>query len=115
MLKLVSFSFSPSAFPASLQTSTVQACNAMTGVEMSIFEKIDTARHRRDIYLCRPMSQPDATGFSGAEPDGIPNPSVLFEAPSQEPTIPAKSVTPLDDSVRRLNPQRPPVSKTTEA
>lgn len=62
---------------------------------MSIFEKIDTARHRRDIYLCRPMSQPDATGFSGAEPDPIePNPSAFIEDYSTEHSIPGKSATP---------------------
>ena len=62
---------------------------------MRIFEKIDTARHRRDINLCRPVSQPDATGFSVAEPDGIPNPSASFEDYSEEHTIPAKSATPI--------------------
>jgi len=82
---------------------------------MPIFKKIDTERHRRDIFLCDPVSQPDATGFSGAEPDAIPNPLVSFEAPSQEPTIPAKSVKPIADSVRRVNRQGPPVSKSTEA
>jgi hypothetical protein len=77
---------------------------------MSIFEKIDTARHRRDIYLCRPVSQPDATGFSGAEPDAIPNPSGSLEDSLEEPVIPVKSVTPLANSAHRLNPQKPPVS-----
>lgn len=38
---------------------------------MKIFEKIDTERHRRDINLCRPVSQPDATGFSGVEPEAM--------------------------------------------
>ena len=62
---------------------------------MRIFEKIDTARHRRDINLCRPVSQPDATGFSGAEQEAIePTPSALIEYYSAEHTIPGKSVTP---------------------
>ena len=71
---------------------------------MRIFEKVDTARHRRDINLCTPVSQPDATGFSVAEPDAIPNPPVLFHDSSEEPTIPPKTVTPIANSVRLLNP-----------
>jgi hypothetical protein len=82
---------------------------------MPIFKKIDTERHRRDIFLCGPVSQPDATGFSVADPDAISNPSVSFDDFSQEPTIPAKTVTPIANSVRRLNPQRPLVFKSTEA
>ena len=82
---------------------------------MSIFEKIDTARHRKDINLCRPVSQPDATGFSGAEPEEIPTPSGSFEDSSGKPTIPVKSVTPIANSVRRLNPQTPTASNSTEA
>ncbi len=62
---------------------------------MKIFEKIDIARHRRDINLCRPVSQPDATGYSGAESDGIPDPSESFEVSSEEHTIPVKSATPI--------------------
>lgn len=63
---------------------------------MSIFEKIDTERHRRDINLCRPVSQPDATGFSVAESDAIkPNPSAFSDDYSGEHTIPGKSVTPI--------------------
>ena len=41
------------------------------------------------------MSQPDATGFSGAEPDAIePIPSPFIEDYSTEHTIPGKSTTP---------------------
>jgi hypothetical protein len=95
MIKLVRFYFSPSAFPASLQTSIVQARSVMPGVEMSIFEKIEPARHRRDMYLCRPVSQPDATGFSGAEPDAIEStPSAFIDDYLIEHTIPGKSATP---------------------
>jgi hypothetical protein len=67
----------------------------MAGAKMGIFEKIDTARHRRDINLCRPVSQPDATGFSGAEPEAIePIPSAFIEDYSTGHTIPGRSVTP---------------------
>jgi hypothetical protein len=77
---------------------------------MSIFEKIDTERHRRDMNLCRPVSQPDATGFSVAEPDAIkPNPSTFSEDYSGEHTIPGKSVTP----VSLIGIRAPGVSKST--
>lgn len=63
---------------------------------MRIFEKIDTARHRRDINLCRPVSQPDATGFSGAEPEAIePIPPARIEDYSTERPMPDKSATPI--------------------
>jgi len=81
---------------------------------MSIFEKTDRARHRRDINLCRPVSQPDATGFSVAEPDATPNPAELSYESSQGPAIPAKTVTSIGNSMR-LGPLRPPITKSTEA
>ncbi len=81
---------------------------------MSIFEKIDTARHRRDINLCKPVSQPDATGFSLSEPDTIPGPSASIEDSSVRHSVPVKTVTPIASSVRRFNSQTPAVSKSTE-
>jgi hypothetical protein len=52
---------------------------------MTIFEKIDTERHRRDINLCKPVSQSDATGHLGAEPDAIePKTSAFFADDSEE-------------------------------
>jgi hypothetical protein len=63
---------------------------------MSIIEKSDVERHRRDIDLCRPVSQRDATGFSVAEPDAIkPNPSAFSDDYLREHSIPGKSVTPI--------------------
>jgi hypothetical protein len=63
---------------------------------MSIIEKNDVERHRRDINLRRPVSQPDPTGFSVAEPDAIkPNPSAFSDDYSTEHSIPGKSVTPI--------------------
>ena len=71
---------------------------------MSIFEKIDTERHRRDIDLCKPVRQPDTTSLSGAEPASIePNPSAFNE----DRTIPDKSVTP----TLVMGTQAPAVSK----
>jgi len=78
---------------------------------MSIFKKIDTERHRRDINLCRPVSQPDATGFSVVELDEIkPTPSAFSDDYSREHTIPEKPVTPIGF----VGTQAPGVSKSTQ-
>lgn len=62
---------------------------------MSIFEKIDTERHRRDINLCKPVRQPDASGLSGVEPGAIePIPSAFNEDCSARRAIPNKSMIP---------------------
>ena len=48
---------------------------------MSLIKKSDVKNHlsphfRTKIHLCEPVSQPDATGYSVAEPDAInANPS----------------------------------------
>lgn len=63
---------------------------------MSIVEKSDRERHRRDIHLCSPVSQPDATGFSGAQPDATEtDPSTLSDDRSGTRTIPGNAVTPI--------------------
>ena len=78
---------------------------------MSIIEKSDIERHRRDINLCRPITQPDATGFSVAEPDVVkPNPSTFLHDYSREHTTPGKSVTPSGF----IGTHGPEVSKTTQ-
>src|SRR5208282_1984479 len=72
------FPFSPSAFQASLQTSIFQVSNRTTGAAMSVFNKSDVKDHLHlpprfytKMHLYPPLSQPDATGFSVAEPDAI--------------------------------------------
>jgi hypothetical protein len=72
----VVFSFSPSAFQASLQTSIFQARNRTTGAAMSNIGKSDVKNHlsprfRTKIHLCDPVSEPDATGFSAPEAEAI--------------------------------------------
>src|ERR1700722_2773864 len=67
-------SFSPSAFLASLQTSTIRLRNRTNGDAMSFVERSDAEKplslnSRTKIHLCAPESQPDATGFSEAESD----------------------------------------------
>ena len=81
---------------------------------MSIFEKIDLERHRRDINLCRPVSQPDATGFSGAEPEAIEtNSSVFLSDYSEEHRTLGKSL-PIAKSIGRIAPQEHVRPKDTE-
>jgi hypothetical protein len=76
-----------------------------------MFEKIDTARHRRDINLCRPLSQPDATGFSGDEAEAIqPNPSALVGDYTGERKRSGNSVIPTGS----IGKQAPAVSKRTQ-
>ena len=76
---------------------------------MSIFEKIDTARHRRDINLCKPQSEPDATGFSWAEPDTGTDPPEAVEGSSEKSAaILIKPLTSNGSSVRRF-PCKAPV------
>jgi len=81
---------------------------------MPIFPKIDRERHRKDIFLCSPVSQPDATGFSGTESEGTANDSESFEGSLQGRTIPAKAVKPIVDSAYSLNPPSLPLSNSTE-
>jgi hypothetical protein len=78
---------------------------------MSIIKKSDVERHSRDINLCRQVSQPDATGFSVAEPDEIMlNPSAFSEDYCREHTIPSKWATPISF----IGTQAPRVLKSTQ-
>lgn len=82
---------------------------------MSIFEKIDMGRHRRDINLCKPVSQPDATGYSGVEPGAIEViPSVSFADNSGEDSIPGRP-EPIVKPTGRIVAQEPAISKDKEA
>jgi len=79
---------------------------------MTIFERIDRQRHRRDINLCKPVSQPDATGFSGVAPDEIQPPS-FFADYSEEHSTSEKSA-PIAKSIGRVAAQKPAISKDKE-
>ncbi len=71
--------------PVSLQTSNFQVRNRTTGASMSPLKRSDVKNHLHSpfltkIHLCPPVSQPDATGYSVAEPDSTkPNPSGFAE------------------------------------
>jgi hypothetical protein len=79
---------------------------------MSIIAKTDRERHRKDINLCRPTSQPEATGFPLAEPEAIrPNPSTFSDDYSGEHAIPGKSGVPTANSAGFTGPLAHTVTK----
>lgn len=52
----------------------------MSNIRQSDVKNHLSLRFRTKIHLCEPVSQPDATGFSGADPDAIAaNPSGFSE------------------------------------
>jgi hypothetical protein len=85
---------------------------------MSIIEKRDvknhlSLRHSRDIHLCEPLSQPDATGYSVIEADAArANPSGFADDYSAEHTIAATPATPGADFADPTKPQAPETSKS---
>jgi len=75
--------FSPSALPASLQTSTFQAHNQLTGIAVSITRKTDVKNHLSARWLTqnRPQSvaeRPNVAEFSGTDQDDLELPSLSF-------------------------------------
>jgi hypothetical protein len=83
---------------------------------MTIFEKIDRVRHRRDINLCKPVTQPNTAEVSPAEPDaGQPNPPTFLKQSTTERGILAKSVTPISTPIKLMDHETPAVPDHTEA
>jgi len=83
---------------------------------MTIFEKIDTERHRRDINLCKPLSRPCTAEVSPAEPGaGKPKPPVSLKHSTAESAISANSATPISTPIRRIDQETPAVLDRTEA
>jgi hypothetical protein len=75
-----------------------------------------SSRHYRDIYLCEPVSQPDATGYSVAEAEAITaNPPAFADDYSAEHTIDAVAATPTAHSNGPTDPQAPKTSKSAQA
>jgi len=118
LMQVVLFRFSPLAFQASLQTSISKARNRTTGADMSIIEKKDkeshlSQRHRRDIFLCEPLSQPDATGYSVVLPDAAgTNPPRFADDYAAEITIAA---LPAKASANRADPADPQARSKSES
>jgi hypothetical protein len=113
--------FSPSAFPASLQTSIVQARNRTAGADMSVIKRSDVKNHLRPpfltkIHLCQPESQPDATGFSRPEPGTAKaTPSGFAADFVVEHSSPSSSLAPADHRTGSIHLQAPPASKSAQA
>lgn len=114
MIEVVAFFLLAFSIRQPLQTSTFQA-GSRTGAEMTIFEKIDTHRHRRDLDLCKAVSQPDATGFSGVVPDEAEaKPCAFFADDIEEDSLEAKSA-PIAKSTGNTAAQEPTISKDKRA
>lgn len=119
-LQLV-FPFSPSAFQASLQTSIFQVRNRPAGAAMSLIKKSDVKNHlspryRTKIHLCQPVSQPDATGYSVAEPDIIRANQSNFAADFvAEHSSPGVAATPGGHLPGSFHPETPTVAKNVPA
>jgi wyosine [tRNA(Phe)-imidazoG37] synthetase (radical SAM superfamily) len=117
----VRFPFSPSAFQASLQTSTGQECNRMTGVAMSLIKKCDVKNHlssrlRQGGHLHRPASQPDATGFSGVEPGRAePNTDPLIADLIKQASSIGPETTPIVIASSLSDAVMPAISKSAQA
>ena len=88
---------------------------------MSLIKKSDVKNHlsprfRTKIHLCQPESQPDATGFSVAEPDAIKaNPSSFADDFVAEHSSSGTSVAPADPVTGSIRPQAPTVPKSAQA
>jgi len=119
------FPFSPSASQSSLQTSIFRLSNRTNGANMSIINRTDVKNHMRPpfltkIHLCPPErppeSQPDATGFSEPEPDGMNAQSSGFAADFvAEHSSPNSSVAPGRHLPGSFHPEAPAASKSAKA
>jgi hypothetical protein len=88
---------------------------------MSLTRKSDVKNHlsprfRTKIHLCPPESQPDATGFSVAEPDATEaKPSIFAEDFVAEHSTTRVAVAPADPVIGSSRPQAPNASKSAQA
>jgi hypothetical protein len=88
---------------------------------MSLVKKSDVKNHlsprfRTKTYLNVPESQPDATGFSGAEPDPIrENPAAFSKDFTAEHSSVATTVAPADLLTGSTRPLATLVSKSAKA
>jgi len=112
---------SPLAFLASLQTSIFQARNRTTGAVMSNIRQSDVKNHlsprfRTKIHLCEPASQPDATGFSGTEPEATnAEPSIFAKDFVVDHSLSGVAVTPVLPVAVSVRPEAASDSKRAQA
>ena len=87
---------------------------------MSLIRQSDVKNHlspryRTKIHLCEPESQPDATGFSVAEPDAIQaNPSNFAEDFVAEHSSSGAALAPGNPLIGSIGPQAPATSKSVQ-
>jgi hypothetical protein len=114
------FLFSPSASHASLQTSIFQLPNRTTGAAVSLIKKSDvknhlSPRHRTEIHLCPPESQPDATGFSAAEAGTVqPDASNSAQDRIAELSSSGRAPAPGNPGIGAIGSQAPATSKSVK-
>ncbi len=88
---------------------------------MSLLKQTDVKNHlspsfRTQIHLVPPVSQPDATGYSVAEPDTTkPNPLNLAEDFVAENSSSGLAVAPTDPVTGSIRPQAPAESKSVRS
>ena len=88
---------------------------------MSLIKKSDVKNHMRPpfltkIHLCRPESQPDATGYSVAEPGKInPTRSGFAADFVTEHSSSGTSLAPVDPATNSIHPHAPTVLKSAQA
>jgi hypothetical protein len=101
---------------ASFRHATKQLEPFISNIRQSDVKNHLSPRFRTKIHLCEPASQPDATGFSAAEPDAIKaSPSTFADDFLAEHSSSAGGVT-TAHPVRVARPaQAPPTSKRAEA
>jgi hypothetical protein len=82
---------------------------------MTIFEKIDRVRHRRDINLCKPVTQPNTAEVSPAEPDASkPKLPAFLKQSTTESAMLVKSVTPISTPIKLMDQETPAAPDRTE-
>lgn len=87
---------------------------------MSLIKQSDvknhlSSHHRTQIHLQPPVSQPDATGLSSAEPDAKnANPTEFVKDYSMEHAISGKPVTPTVNSAGFIEPLAFAASKSAQ-
>ena len=87
---------------------------------MSLTKKSDvknhpSPRHRTQIHLCQPESQPDATGFSAAESDAVqPDVSDSAKELIAEHSSSGSAVAQGNPLISSIGPQAPATSKSVE-
>jgi len=88
----------------------------MSQIRQSDVKNHLSPRFRTKIHLCDPASQPDATGYSVAEPDAIKtDPSTFAQDFVAEHSLSGAAAAPGDHLPGSFRPEAPAVSKSARA